>query len=196
MGKMCEQGTNKALLRKKLLRRRVAMNSIDRADRSALLSQNILQNLPSFQPDLSVLTHFSIRQEPDVSSLWLSSRSRLMQFGVPRCVGDQLVWHRWRPGNKLVVGAFGILEPEATAPILQAKDVGLILVPCVGCDRRGNRIGYGGGFYDRLLAQSEWRSIPTVGITFDFAVVESFEADEWDQPLNYICTETSWIVCN
>ncbi|MCY7406473.1 MAG: 5-formyltetrahydrofolate cyclo-ligase [Alkalinema sp. CAN_BIN05] len=186
---------NKAVLRQDLLRRRIAMNATDWNDRNALISQKILQNLPS-QPHLSVLAYFSIRQEPDLSNLWLPLRSRSIPFGVPRCVDNQLVWHRWEPGNRVVVGAFGILEPEATAPVLQAKDVGLILVPCVGCDRRGNRIGYGGGFYDRLLAQTEWRSIPTVGITFDFGVVESFEADEWDQSLNYICTETNWIVCN
>jgi 5-formyltetrahydrofolate cyclo-ligase len=187
---------NKAILRKDLLRRRIAMNSIDWDDRNALICQKILQNLPSLQPHLSVLAYFSIRQEPDLSNLWPQLRSRSIPFGVPRCIDNQLVWHRWEPGNRLVVGAFGILEPEAKAPVLQAKDVGLILVPCVGCDRRGNRIGYGGGFYDRLLAQTEWRSIPTVGITFDFGVVESFEADEWDQPLNYICTEMNWIVCN
>jgi 5-formyltetrahydrofolate cyclo-ligase len=187
---------NKALLRKDLLRRRVAMNSTDWADRNALICQNILQNLPSLQPHLSVLAYFSIRQEPDLSNLWLPLRSRSIPFGVPRCVDNQLIWHRWEPENKLVVGAFVILEPEAKAPMLQAQDVGVILVPCVGCDRRGNRIGYGGGFYDRLLAQAEWRSIPTVGVTFDFGVVERFEADEWDQPLDYICTETNWIVCN
>jgi len=189
-----EQSMNKALLRKDLLRRRIAMNSADRGDRNALICEKILQNLPSHH--LSVLGYFSIRQEPDLSDLWPQLRSRSILFGVPRCIDSQLVWHRWEPENKLVVGAFGILEPEATAPVLQAQDVGLILVPCVGCDRRGNRIGYGGGFYDRLLAQTEWRSIPTIGITFDFGVVEPFEADEWDQPLDYICTETSWIVCN
>ncbi len=187
---------NKALLRKDLLRRRIAMNSIDWDDRNALICQKILQNLPSLQPHLSVLAYFSTRQEPDLSDLWPQLRSRAIGFGVPRCVGNQLVWHRWEPENRLVVGAFGILEPESTAPVLQAQDVGVILVPCVGCDRTGNRIGYGGGFYDRLLAQTEWRSIPTVGITFDFGVVERFEADEWDQPLNYICTETNWIVCS
>ncbi len=186
---------NKAILRQQLLRHRISMNSTDWRDRSALIGQRILQNLPS-QPPLSVLAYFSIRQEPDLSDLWPQLRSRSIPLGVPRCVGNELVWHQWEPGNRLEVGAFGILEPEVTAPVLQANDVGAILVPCVGCDRRGNRIGYGGGFYDRLLAQTEWRSIPTIGITFDFGVVKPFEVEEWDQPLNYICTETDWIICN
>ena len=187
-----EQVMNKASLRQDLLRRRIAMNSTDWADRSALICQKILQNLSSSS---SVLAYFSIRQEPDLADLWPQFRSRSIPVGVPRCVENQLVWHRWELGDRLDVGAFGISEPEATAPVLQAEDVGLILVPCVGCDRLGNRIGYGGGFYDRLLAQTKWRSIPTVGITFEFGVVEPFGVDEWDQPLDYICTETSWIVC-
>ncbi len=186
---------NKTRLRKDLLGRRVAMNSAERDRCSSLICENILQNLPS-QSRLSVLGYFSVRQEPDLSNLWSQLRSRAIPFGVPRCVDNQLIWHRWEMGDRLAVGAFGILEPESTAPVLQAQDVGLILVPCVGCDRRGYRIGYGGGFYDRLLAQSEWRSIPTIGITFDFGVVERFEADEWDQPLNCICTEINWIVCS
>ena len=184
---------NKVSLRQDLLRRRIAMSSTDWDDRSALICQKILQNLPSHCS--SILAYFSIRQEPNLASLWPQFRSLSIPLGVPRCVENQLVWHRWELGDRLVVGAFGILEPEATAPVLQAQDVGLILVPCVGCDRLGNRIGYGGGFYDRLLAQTKWRSIPTVGITFEFGVVEPFEADEWDQSLDYICTETNWIVC-
>ena len=185
---------SKASLRQDLLRRRIAMSSTDWADRSALIRQKILQNLPSHCP--SVLAYFSIRQEPDLASLWPQFRSRSILLGVPRCVENQLVWHRWALGDRLVAGAFGISEPEATAPVLQVQDVGLILVPCVGCDRLGNRIGYGGGFYDRLLAQPAWRSVPTVGITFAFGVVEPVEADEWDQPLDCICTETNWIVCH
>ena len=190
-----EQVMNKASLRQDLLRHRIAMSSTDWDDRSALICQKILQNLPS-QLQLSVLTYFSIRQEPDLSYLWPQFRSLSIPLGVPRCVENQLVWHRWESGDRLVAGSFGILEPEATAPVLQAQDVGLILVPCVGCDRLGNRIGYGGGFYDRVLAQPEWRSIPTVGITFELGVVEPFDVDEWDQPLDYICTETNWIVCH
>jgi 5-formyltetrahydrofolate cyclo-ligase len=195
VNQVVNQVMNKAIVRQQLLRCRIAMNLTDWSDRSALISQRILQNLP-LPPQLSVLAYFSIRQEPDLSDLWPQLRSRSISVGVPRCVGNQLVWHRWEPGNRLETGAFGILEPESTAPVLQAKDVGAILVPCVGCDRKGNRIGYGGGFYDRLLAQTEWRSIPTIGVTFDFGVVESVEADEWDQPLNYICKETRWIICD
>ena len=132
-----EQVMNKASLRQDLLRHRIAMSSTDWDDRSALICQKILQNLPS-QLQLSVLTYFSIRQEPDLSYLWPQFRSLSIPLGVPRCVENQLVWHRWESGDRLVAGSFGILEPEATAPVLQAQDVGLILVPCVGCDRLGS----------------------------------------------------------
>ena len=59
----------------------------------------------------------------------------------------------------------------------------------MACDQKGYRLGYGGGFYDRLLCQKPWQDIPTMGIIFDFAYVDELPTEEWDQPLDYICTE-------
>jgi 5-formyltetrahydrofolate cyclo-ligase len=86
-------------------------------------------------------------------------------------------------------GAFGILEPAADWPQLVVSEVDLILVPCLGCDRAGYRLGYGGGFYDRLLADPDWAQIPTIGITFSPMWVETLPIDLWDRPLDRICTE-------
>jgi len=69
------------------------------------------------------------------------------------------------------------------------NQVDLLLVPAVACDRRGYRLGYGGGFYDRLLSQPEWQQKPAIGIIFDFARLPTLPFDPWDQPLTSICTE-------
>jgi 5-formyltetrahydrofolate cyclo-ligase len=62
----------------------------------------------------------------------------------------------------------------------------------VACDRRGVRLGYGGGFYDRLLAQPEWANKPTIGIVFNFSVLDYLDADPWDRPMQAICTENGF----
>ncbi len=112
-------------------------------------------------------------------------------WGFSRCVGQSLVWHRWTPGEDLNLGHYGILEPHKDAPMLNPSEVDLILVPAVACDNQGYRLGYGGGFYDRLLSSPQWQDIPTVGIIFDFAYVSQLPVDPWDQKLTAICTETS-----
>jgi 5-formyltetrahydrofolate cyclo-ligase len=65
----------------------------------------------------------------------------------------------------------------------------LMLVPAVGGDRAGYRLGYGGGFYDRLLAQESWRAVRTIGVTHGFAMRETLPRESWDQPLGRWCTE-------
>jgi 5-formyltetrahydrofolate cyclo-ligase len=107
-------------------------------------------------------------------------------------VGKDLIWHVWQPSELLQKGAYGILEPNSESPILAPNNVDLILVPAVALDRQGYRLGYGGGYYDRLRAHPSWSDIPTIGITFDFAIVGSIPIDPWDLPLDAICTESGY----
>jgi len=145
-----------------------------------------LQSSPLFTQAKTVLAYFSFRQEPDLSPLFVDNR----RWGFPRCVGDSLMWHICTPGESTSKGAYGILEPHPDAPILQPDEVDLILVPSVACDVRGYRLGYGGGYYDRLLSSSRWAHQPTIGIAFEFAISPELPIDEWDKPLHGVCTET------
>jgi 5-formyltetrahydrofolate cyclo-ligase len=140
----------------------------------------------------TILAYSSIRQEPDLSPLFTRSLfSQSYRWGLPRCVGKTLMWHLWSPPevSRLQSGAYGILEPTPDSPLLQPEEVDLILVPSVACDRQGYRLGYGGGFYDRLLSDPAWVTKPTIGIVFDFAHVPSLPIDQWDRPLQAVCTE-------
>lgn len=145
----------------------------------------------SFRSAKTVLSYCSFRQEPDLHDLMTISKISKM-WGLPRCVEKTLAWHVWTPEG-LRSGAFGIQEPAPDSPVLESESVDLILVPCVMCDRRGYRLGYGGGFYDRLLSQPQWQDKATIGVLFDFAVVDELPIDPWDRPLDAICTESGLI---
>lgn len=146
-----------------------------------------LKASPLLQSAKTVLSYCSFRREPDLHELLTIPKV----WGLPRCVEKNLLWHVWQPGT-LRSGKFGIQEPDADSPLIDPAQVDLVLVPCVMCDRRGYRLGYGGGFYDRMLSKPEWQGKMTIGILFDFAVVDKFAIDPWDQPLNAICTESGW----
>lgn len=185
----------KVLLRQQLLQQRQALTTIHWQQKSQQICQQI-QRSAQFHSAQTVLAFFSVRQEPDLSLLWLDNTShpKPRRFGFPRCQDRHLVWHPWQPGQALVQGRFGITEPSHDAPQLLPHEVDLILVPCLGIDRQGYRLGYGGGFYDRLFSQPEWRSIPTLGICFDFGYCDRLPRDAWDQPLQGICTESQQII--
>lgn len=177
----------KTELRQQLLNKRQSLPKNLWRDKSDHLCQN-LQSLPLFASAKTVLAYTSFRQEPDLTPLFPSKDS----WGLPRCVGKSLVWHRWQPSEPLEKGVYGILEPNANFPTLEAQDVDLILIPAVGCDRRGYRLGYGGGFYDRLLSSPQWQHKPTIAIVFEFALVSELPVDSWDKPLQGVCTEVGF----
>jgi len=83
-------------------------------------------------------------------------------------------------------GAWGILEPDSGKPV-ELKDIALVVVPGAAFDLRGNRIGYGAGYYDKLLAQ--YRGM-TVALAFECQIVPDVPADSHDVPVRKIVTET------
>jgi 5-formyltetrahydrofolate cyclo-ligase len=187
---------NKKDLRSRLLQQRQAISPADWQAKNKAICQYLSQS-EVYQNAQCILAYLSIRQEPDLKALWIDN-VRPKRWGLPRCVGRELAWHLCAPSNpeQFQVGAYGILEPSASLPILEAKEVDLILVPAVACDLRGFRLGYGGGFYDRLLSHPQWIGKPTVGIVFEFAYLKQLPSDTWDYPLQSVCTENGWIQIN
>jgi 5-formyltetrahydrofolate cyclo-ligase len=183
----------KKVLRQTLLEQRQALSAQVWAEKSKAICKHI-ERSEWFQKANTVLAYLSIRQEPDLSDLWTRDAAP-KRWGLSRCVGKTLAWHQYNPRlpEQLQPGAYGILEPLPMLPVVEPDTVDLILVPAVACDRRGFRLGYGGGFYDRLLAQPEWTHKPTIGIVFELAYLNHLEADSWDRPMGSVCTENSFM---
>ncbi|MBW4650207.1 MAG: 5-formyltetrahydrofolate cyclo-ligase [Kastovskya adunca ATA6-11-RM4] len=183
-----EDQLSKAQLRRSLLKQRRALSGEEWRQKSDRLIDH-LQSSPLFHPAQTILAYHSFRQEPDLSPLFSESKYR---WGFPRCVNKSLIWHRWQPGEPLQFGSYGIGEPHPDSPTLTPDQVDLILVPAVACDTRGYRLGYGGGFYDRMLSSPEWAKKPTIGIVFEFAYCQELPTDGWDKPLQAVCTDVNF----
>jgi 5-formyltetrahydrofolate cyclo-ligase len=177
--------SEKAALRKHLLQKRRSLPENLWQQWSEQICQHLRQSSQFTQAE-TVLAYFSFRQEPDLSSLFELPKN----WGFPRCAEQSLIWHAWTPHDPLQTGAYGIPEPHPNAPVLSAAQVDLLLVPAVACDRQGFRLGYGGGFYDRLLCQPEWSHKPAIGIVFDQAYLPCLPQDPWDRALMAVCTES------
>ncbi len=93
------------------------------------------------------------------------------------------------PKEDLQLGNFGVLEPKPEAVReLDPSQLDLVLVPGVGFDKRGYRIGYGAGYYDRFLPRLA-PHVPTVGLAFQLQLMEELPIDPYDYPLQYLLTE-------
>ena len=86
---------------------------------------------------------------------------------------------------------YGMLEPSSACPIFPIAQLQLIVVPGIAFDRKGYRLGYGKGFYDRFLANCP-HAIP-IGLAYQVQVVENTFPETWDVPVQYIFTETGRI---
>ncbi len=175
---------SKQQLRGQLLQQRQAMSMTDWQQKSDRICQHV-RATKWFQQAHTVFAYLSFRQEPTLQGLFSTDH----RWGLPRCSGSELMWHLWNPTDpqQLQVGRFGITEPKPMVPTITPLAADLILVPALACDRQGYRLGYGGGYYDRLLSQ--WPKIKTIGILFSTTDLPQLPIDSWDQPLQAICTE-------
>lgn len=108
--------------------------------------------------------------------------------GVPVILGagQPLVFRRWQSGGAMIAGAFGALIPERGDDV--APDV--LIVPLLAFDRRGYRLGYGGGFYDRTLeGLRAVRPVTAIGFAFADQEIDQVPVEETDQKLDLIVTE-------
>jgi 5-formyltetrahydrofolate cyclo-ligase len=176
----------KKQLRKQFIEKRLQLSPTQWQTKSECLCQNLFHS-EIFRQAKVVLSYLSFKQEPDLSLL---HQQPDILFGLPRCQGKSLMWHQWQWGDKLQKNSYGINEPFSDSPLIDINIVDLILVPAVMGDHNNYRLGYGGGYYDRMLELPSWVNIPTVGVVFDFAYVSQLPQESWDQPLYHICTES------
>ncbi len=181
---------DKVLLRKKILSQRKCFDAEEFQEKNRQICDRI-KSWKLFCEAKTIVAYFSFRQEPDLISLITNDK----KWGFPSCVGNDLLWHSWQPGEELNLGKYGIQEPLRKESPISAAEVDLIIVPTVACDHLGYRLGYGGGYYDRLLTSPQWKNCPTVGVVFNFAYLDRLPREAWDIKLQYICTESCLDEC-
>lgn len=181
----------KAQLRKQALGRREAMDEGRRIEASLTIADRAMENWPAGDHDV-LGGYLPIRSEVDPRPLMVLAADRRMQLAVPAIVGRTLDFRMLERGAPLVPQGHGTLAPGESAIRLRPD---ILLVPLAAFDRRGHRIGYGGGFYDRAIAAlSEGGPRPiTVGLAFAAQEVDTVPDEAFDMALDLIVTEAETI---
>ncbi len=179
----------KRAMRDEIRARRDAMPEADRADASRAIAEHVLA-LPELEGAGTVMVFWSFGSEVDTAPLIAGLVRAGVRVALPRIEGADLVPTAYAPGDPLRSASFGAMEPTAGEE-LEPAALDVIVVPGVAFDRRGGRVGYGSGFYDRLLARR--RPAATVAVGFDLQLVDEVPSGPADVPVDVVVTELETI---
>ena len=165
------------------------------AQEAAQQAQQRILACRAWQEARSVGLYVPVRSELSTALLceaaWREGRRCLL----PRCLTGgaeargQMEFHDCPGEDALLPGSFGIPEPDPARCPVAAGPPDLLIVPAVALDRDGYRLGYGGGYYDRLLARPGWEGVRTLGLVFALQLVDRLDRRPWDRPLDGLATE-------
>ncbi len=179
----------KPALRRLCRTRRDAVASADRAAWSRAACDHVLALINGLAPAGAIGGYWPIGSELDCRPALaaLAQQGRVVGLPVVAAPSQPLIFRCWRDGDILDAGAHGTLQPGSSQALCQPK---LVLVPLLGFDAAGHRLGYGGGYYDRTLAALRSQgSVLAVGLAYDLQALDSALAQDHDAPLDWIVTE-------
>ena len=179
----------KRRIRRVVLRERDAVSVTARAETGRRVVERFLA-LPEVERAATVMVFWSFGSEVPTGPLIERLHERRIAVALPRIEGAGLTPIAYAPGDPTTPTSFGAEEPVEGAP-LDPSSIDVVAVPGVAFDRRGRRIGYGAGYYDRFL-----RALPafSVGLAFGLQVLDrDLPAGSFDLPVDAIVTEDETI---
>jgi 5,10-methenyltetrahydrofolate synthetase len=182
-----EKKKDKMRLREVLLSARRALAPAERMAATAAIENGVMRWWETHRPS-SLGVYWPIRSEPDLRPLYAMLLARGVELALPTVDDDRqpLRFLAWRQGDTLNEDRFGVAVPAQGNVILPAA----LLIPCVGFNTSRIRLGYGGGFYDRTLAQTP-RPV-TLGIAYECGAAQ-FDGEAHDIALDAVLTESRLI---
>ncbi len=178
---------DKNSIRTTLLQRRMLLSRAEIASGSAAAQMQVL-SLPAFQHAKTLALYSPIRNEVETDSLLSAALAMDKQVCYPSVFENDLHFFQVRSLADLKVGRFGICEPIHRSREVDPGQIGLLLVPGIAFDRHGHRLGYGRGYFDRLLSDGCFGGL-SVGFGYDFQIQDKLPAEEHDQKVALLVSD-------
>jgi 5-formyltetrahydrofolate cyclo-ligase len=177
---------DKGSLRRRLVAARAAMSGSIRNEAGRLLRDHVLE-MPEVAAAGTIAAYYSVGTEPDTRSLVFALWKRGSYVVLPVLLADgDLDWASFEGPDSLAPGPRGLLQPaepvRGTGTVARAD---VVLVPALAVDRSGQRLGRGGGSYDRALDRVG-PQVPTIALLYDSELLPSVPADEHDRPVRAV----------
>jgi len=187
--------SNKVSLRKEILAKRDSIPPAVKKIKDKAIEARLFL-LPEYTTAKSIFFFASFRSEVDTIAMIKRALDEGKRVVLPRVEGQNLGLYEIKSLDELVAGYMNIPEPFVLTDDRKIiiNDVDAIIIPGAAFDETGNRIGYGGGFYDRLLSERQ-KPVPVIAPTYEEQVIDSVPAESHDKKVNIIVTDRREIRC-
>jgi len=177
----------KSFIRRDIIKRRESLNFERWKSLSSAICQKIKQ-LDDYKNANRIAFYFAKEKEVSLNSLIGEAILEGKEVFLPRTLVSEkkLVFHQLFTLGELIPGPFGLLEPPVKNPVLEPDKFDIIFVPGIAFDWNKGRIGYGGGYYDRILGSAMGKKI---GVAFSFQVFKELPLEPHDQKVDLVITE-------
>ncbi len=183
---------DKARVRSAMLDRRARLNSREIAAKARAISKNLLAR-PEIFGALDIALYCAVRGEVPTLECYRKLRARAGRIYFPRVKGKTgLEFVKVDHEGQLKKGAFDVLEPEPNLKAAALKNIQAMVIPGVAFDIHGHRLGWGKGFYDRLLKGFKGSRI---ALAYDFQILEEIPATKRDARVDVIISESRIVEC-
>ena len=173
---------NKQELRRAIRERKRAMTEEEIVERSNALAEKFY-NSPAYQAASTIYGYLPYNQEVRTVPMLQRALDEGKRVAVPKVYGEEMRFIYLEDLTQVSKGYAGIPEPIADAPVAEDQQA-LVLMPGLAFDPQGHRIGYGGGFYDRFLAQEP--NHPTLALCYEFQMQAHLDTEEFDIPVDTV----------
>lgn len=169
-------------LRRRMLARRNALTETEVSDYSENICRKVL-DMPVYQRARDICLYMPIQNEVDVSMLIAPARLQGKAVWLPRVEEGEMDFYLYGEDTCLFTGAYGIQEPESSQRLIPHEHV-LVVMPGAVFSKDNDRIGYGGGYYDKYL--SRYPMCKTIAVCYDFQILSEIPADVHDVKPQFI----------
>lgn len=181
------QASDKSELRRFYRAARKALSADEKQEINAGIAENVLKS-DWYRVSGCIFCYVSTPDEIGTFPILRQALADGRTLCVPLCgAKGEMTARRISSLDELQSGAYGILEPSDSAPVVAPEDISLVIVPALACDRDGCRLGYGGGYYDRFLARTN--AAVTAALCAESRLTDRLPRGPFDLPCHYIITE-------
>jgi 5-formyltetrahydrofolate cyclo-ligase len=161
------------------------LSPAERAAKSAAIAERLLA-LPELRSAGTVMLFVSFGSEVDTAPILDLLATEGRKIVLPRVQEGEVVPVPWDPGQTLAPAPFGAGEPPGDP--VDPGEIDVVVTPGLAFDRRGNRTGYGGGYYDRLFRRMR-PDVPKVAVAFSLQIVDAVPTGRGDRRVHVVVTE-------
>ena len=173
---------DKKELRRQISKRKREMTEAEIENASRILGEKFV-NSQAYRDAKTIYGYMPYNQEVRTVPMMEQALRDGKRVAVPKVYGDTMKFIYLNDLTKVEAGAYNIPEPVADGPVAEDKTA-LVLMPGLAFDEKGNRMGYGGGFYDKFLASEP--DHPTVALCYAFQMVDEIPTEAYDIPVDLV----------